>query len=99
MNGTLSEPLTEPMASVRYPVFIPAKRMAFLGVSIAVSRIPPRETEESDVEYHERLRKFLNQELAGIDGFTLFDETNRYEIDLPSWGSQQVHRSDCSCGV
>lgn len=47
------------------------------------STVPPRKPTESDAQYHETLRAYLLDELNGSIGLVVFDEANRYEIDLP----------------
>jgi hypothetical protein len=55
--------------------------------------LPQRSVGESDDEYHERLRAFL-ETFQNMAGFAVFDETNRYEIDLPRWKSEPVSQKD-----
>ena len=91
-EGTFTAPITTENASVGLPVFIPAKQKAYFGLSLIMS-VPQRMTNESDDEYHERLRAFLETNL-NTDSFAVFDETNRYQINLPGWKSVPVSKKE-----
>lgn len=84
-EGILSPPLSTKSASVRLPVFIPAKQKVFFSLSIRPAGIPKRNADEPDNEFHERLRSYLEQYLAGTGGFVIFEDSNRYQINLPKW--------------
>jgi hypothetical protein len=68
------------------PLFIPSKHRVVLAIhfnnplfsEFKVS-IDKKEKTEDDKIIHE----FLSKEMPNMAGFTLFDENNRYEIDLP----------------
>jgi hypothetical protein len=40
-------------------------------------------TEEEKKQFRDELRKYVSGELPNLDGFVLFDERNRYQIDFP----------------
>jgi hypothetical protein len=90
-DGVFSEPVPSGTMSVDLPVFVPAKRKGSLVVSALFSEIPERKPSESDIEYHEKVRNMLEKDIGEIAGFALFDEANRYEIDLPRWSAKPHH--------
>jgi len=81
-DGSLTEPLPNEVATLRRPVFIPARQKAMSRLSVVFGNVPQKKTIETDEQYHERLREFCKQEM-GDTGFVLFDERNRYQINLP----------------
>jgi hypothetical protein len=44
--------------------------------------------QETDDEYHERLRAFLENHHTYVRAFAIFDDTHPYWIDLARWLSQ-----------
>jgi hypothetical protein len=50
--------------------------------------IPTRNSNEPDAAFHERVRKYLEQRYGGLSGFVVFDNTYRYEVDLPKWSAE-----------
>jgi hypothetical protein len=82
-DGSLTEPLPREIATLRRPVFIPAKQKATSSLLIVFGDVPQRKPTETDEQYHERLRSFCKKEM-GDAGFVLFDEGNRYQINLPA---------------
>ena len=82
-DGSLTEPLPKELVTLRRPVFIPAKQKAMSRISLVFGNVPQKKTTETDEQYHERLRTFCKEEI-GDAGFVLFDENNRYQINLPT---------------
>jgi len=84
-DGVLSPPIGAKLDEVFHlPVFIPPHQKARLELSIPFTGIPQRKSSEAGQEYHERLRDFLNETLSD-NTFVLFDEANRYRINLTKW--------------
>lgn len=81
-DNILSHPLSEEAAEIRVPVFIPAHEKAYVELSLGLTGIPERAKNETDQQYHERLRGFLRDHLSGVAGFTIFEQSDRYEIDF-----------------
>jgi hypothetical protein len=88
-DGSLSRPIPRDIAPVDTPVFVPSHQKGVLGISLALGEIPQQNPGESDDDYHERIRSFCNERLDGVAGFVLFDEENRYQINLPGWVSER----------
>jgi hypothetical protein len=82
-DNSLTEPLPKEVATLRRPVFIPAKQKAMSRLSIVFGNAPHKKATETDEQFHERLRAFCKEEM-GDAGFVLFDDNNRYQINLPS---------------
>jgi hypothetical protein len=68
------------------PLFIPAKQKALLRFTLADTEMPLQGIGESDPDYHERLRAYLEKRYH-VSGYVLFDDIEHYEIDLPKWAS------------
>jgi len=74
------------VVTLDYPVFIPPKGRVRLKVKIPYT-YPDHDKQVTSDELHEHNRKvaaFLVKEATNLDGFVLFDSTNRYEIGFPS---------------
>jgi hypothetical protein len=83
-NGRLTRPLDNAeYFAIATPVFIPAQQTGTLSVEVKTVTLVPKEAKQSDDDYHEQIRDVLNQGMSGLEGFTIFDEQNRYQIDLP----------------
>lgn len=84
-NGSLSQ--EEPIR-LGYPVFLPAKQRARLTIEMSQTFAWPV---RDDARYEEKLKEFVKQRLAGVQGFVLFDEASHSQIDLPAaWPELQV---------
>jgi hypothetical protein len=45
---------------------------------------------EQRKEFREAVKKYVKSEMPNLDGFSLFDESSRYEIDFPpGWKSEK----------
>lgn len=88
-DGSLSQPLPDEAAHVGLPIFIPAKQTGTIMLDLTVSGIPTQMNNETDDEYHERVRAFCDKKLDVLKGFALFDEVNRYRVDFPRWLSER----------
>jgi hypothetical protein len=73
---------------VLLPLFIPAKQKAVFRCHFSDKDLPLKGVAESDDEYHERLRTYLDKTYS-VSGLVLFDDTNRYQIELPKWASKR----------
>jgi hypothetical protein len=91
-DGTFTPPMAADNGSVELPVFIPAKQKAYFQLSLVMSGVPQQTVGESDDAFHERLRAYLEQ-YPNIDSFAVFEETNRYQINLPRWKSEPVNKN------
>lgn len=73
---------------IELPVFIPAMQKAFFTCHFGDADLPSKNPAESDSDFHERLRAYLDKTYS-ISGLVLFDDTNHYQIELPKWASQR----------
>jgi hypothetical protein len=69
---------------ITLPIFVPAKQKSFILFHIADNDLPKQKTGESGDDFHERLRTYLNNTYS-FTGFVFFDDSNRFEIDVPRW--------------
>jgi hypothetical protein len=93
-DGTLSAPLPKEVRHLDLPVFIPSKEKGVLTLSVALSEIPKRRASETDEQYHERLRAYCEEQIGGVANFVLFDEANRYQINLPRWLAEPPKKNE-----
>jgi hypothetical protein len=80
-NGSLTSPIEDSVVALALPVFIPAQHSGV--ITLELKDPVPRKANVSDAEYHEQLRAHLNEFV--FDGFAIFDEDNRCQIDMPKW--------------
>jgi hypothetical protein len=76
-DGSLSQ--EEPIR-LGYPVFLPARQRARVGIQITQSFTWPI---QSDPGYEEKLKDFVKQRLANVASFVLFDQASHWQIELP----------------
>jgi hypothetical protein len=84
-KGTLSQPFSSQQASLALPIFIPSKQKGVVKLSISLAGIPSRKPNQSEDEYHEVLRAYLQDYFKSLDDFVLFDVVNHFQINLPRW--------------
>jgi hypothetical protein len=77
-DGSLSS--QEPV-QLSYATFLPAHQRARLALEI---QRPFRWPADNDAQFSKEIEEFLTQKLSEVDGFVLFDQADRCEIDLPS---------------
>jgi hypothetical protein len=74
---------SERSVTLSAPAFVPANNRTRIALEIAEPFSWPT---RMDALSESRFRQLLAQEVADLDGFALFDEAHRYQIDLPgSW--------------
>jgi hypothetical protein len=65
------------------PAFVPANNRTRIALEITEPFSWPT---QMDASSQNRFRHLVAREVAGLDGFAVFDKTHRYQIDLPnSW--------------
>ena len=67
-------------------VFLPAKQRLKFVIRFPYSyekRMPANATSEQQKIYRNELADYLRTHASNLNGFVLFDETNRYQIDFP----------------
>ncbi len=97
-NGSLSNPIEENRLTLRTPIFIPSHQKGTITVYLKALKAPEQKRDESDDVYHERLRQYLNDHVKGVQGFVLFDESSRYQINLPRWAADKPANSHAQVG-
>lgn len=89
-DGSLGGPITQPSWMVWHPAFIPAKQRGHLLVLHDHGEVPDKSARESEKEYHERFRGFLEERINYVNGFVLYDDINHFQINLPRWRSEPL---------
>jgi hypothetical protein len=76
-------------STLELPTFLPPKLRARVIIHLPIPYTGQKQspTDKSDVaglrSYRKALADFVNKNMGNLDGFTIFDEANRYEIQLP----------------
>jgi hypothetical protein len=84
-DGSLSQ---EESVHVKYPVFLPAMQNARMVIEITKPFSWP---EKEDPQVVAKLRDFVKQRLSNAEGFVLFDEASRCQVELPgAWEELQA---------
>jgi hypothetical protein len=85
---------------IEYPIFIPAQQRLRFTIEIPY---PYEKTLRSDApieerrKFHKELEQFVGTEMGNLNGFVLFDNNRKYEIDFPKgWDSSQAVAGDTS---
>jgi hypothetical protein len=97
-NGSLSNPIEEKRLTLRTPIFIPSHQKGTITVYLKALKAPEQKRDESDDLYHERLRQYLNDHVKGVQGFVVFDESSRYQINLPRWAADKPEKTRAQAG-
>jgi hypothetical protein len=91
LNAKLGEekslrPVAE-FGSIDFPIFIPARKRSEVLIHLHYS-CPDHEAANASKDerkrHREAVEKYLSEEMHNLDGFELFDEANRYDIEFPS---------------
>jgi len=80
-----SNPILKKQIEIRTPTFIPSKQLGTITLQFMSGDVPKQSVTELEGMFHERLRRFLNENYATLKGFVLFDDTSRIQINLPTW--------------
>ena len=89
-DGSYSQ---EEPVRLAYPVFLPAKQHARMAIEITQ---PFNWPAEQDTGYLDKMRNFVKQRLENVGEFVLFDQTNHWQLELPSGWDQLQEASQAS---
>jgi len=64
-----------------YPAFLPAKQRARIAIEISYPFVWPA---PEDRALETKLKDFVKDRLRKVEEFVLFDEVNRFQVELPS---------------
>lgn len=80
--------------TLKLPIYIPAHKRTRIDITLPAYGVPtivePGESasEEERQKYHVEVAAYVTKRLGNLNGFVIFDESQRYEIDLPNgWKS------------
>jgi hypothetical protein len=86
-DGSLTEPFAAETVKIKQSAFLPAEQVGTVTLVVHMRPdLPKQRVGESDDDFHERLRAYCLLQFHGM-GFVLFDEKNKYEIDLTNISS------------
>ncbi len=71
----------EELIRLSYPVFLPANQRVRIAIEISYPFVWPA---PEDHALENKLKDFVKQRLAKVEGFVLFDEVNHCQVELPS---------------
>jgi len=95
-DGSLAGPIAD-KAILRTPIFVPAHRLGTIVLHLIAFRPPEQNQGESAEAYRERLRQSMNEQMSNIHGFIIFDDLNRYQVNLGKWETtspEKRHKSN-----
>ncbi len=87
-DSSLRGPISPPSGTPWHSAFIPAKQRGHIAILLSTREAPLKSARESEQEYHERLRGYLQEHFKNVNGFVLYDEINHYQLNLPRWRSE-----------
>ena len=88
-DGSLS---SQQQVRLSYPTFLPARQRARVALEIPA---PFGWPEDGDPSFQDKLRDFVNQKLAEVQAFVLFDQADRFDIEFPN-GWQELRMASAS---
>lgn len=75
--------------TVESPLFLPSKQRIRFGINLQIHYEYKGEALKSDSspedrkKYRKKLEDYVNKEMSNLDGFVIFDDKNRFQIDFP----------------
>ena len=75
---------------LRLPIYVPAHKKTRIDITLPsygfATIVEPGEssTKEERQKYHVAVAAYVTKEMSNLNGFVIFDESQRYEIDLPN---------------
>jgi hypothetical protein len=88
-DGSLS---SQQQVRLSYPTFLPARQRARVALEIPA---PFGWPEDGDPSFQDKLRDFVNQKLADVQAFVLFDQADRFDTEFPN-GWQELRMASAS---
>lgn len=82
LSGNKNDDLLRPDC----PILIPAKQRLRFALHVAYpydKSLKNDATKEEKERYRKDLEAYVAKEFSNLDGFTIFDEVNRYQIEFP----------------
>ncbi|MGB0035045.1 MAG: hypothetical protein WBP79_06185 [Candidatus Acidiferrales bacterium] len=76
-DGSLS---SDKQIKLDHAAFVPARNRTRIGLEISRPFAWPGQAGNAS---EEKLRELVNHEVANLDGFTMFDNASRFQIELP----------------
>jgi hypothetical protein len=73
-------------------LYIPAGQKVNVSITLPI-RYSDYNFSKAKADDDKQLAPFMNSRLAEIDGFVLFDPTNRYKVDFPNGWPESVKRA------
>jgi hypothetical protein len=79
----------EGVVKIDYPIFVPARQRVRFAIHLLAYpykgelKLNSDASREERRNYYKALEGYVRKELANLDGFVLFDEVNRYQINFP----------------
>lgn len=89
-DGSYSQ---EQPVRLAYPVFLPARQHARMAIEINGLFNWPA---DADAGYLDKMRNFVKDRLENVGEFVLFDQTNHWQLELPSGWEQLQEAAQAS---
>jgi hypothetical protein len=85
---------------LRLPVFVPAHQKTRITITTpsygfsALTQLTSSSTLDERHKYYAEVAAYVTKRLSNLNGFVLFDESNRYQVDLPSGWKKETEANE-----
>lgn len=85
---------------LKLPVFVPAHQKTRITISMpgyGFSPLTPLTSSSTPEERHKRraeIAAYVTKRMSNLNGFVLFDESNRYQVELPNGWKKETETSE-----
>jgi len=69
--------------TIEFPVFVPSGQRSRFSMEISYPYNEKSAAGEDEFKHRDDVKAFVKSSYANLDGFVLYDDNNRYEIDFP----------------
>jgi len=85
--------------TTEFPIFVPAKSRVRISLSIPYT-YPIKEKDDPTLDerkkYTTDVAKYVMDKMGNLNGFVIFDTSNRYEIDFPNGWEERAKQTPAS---
>jgi len=86
--------------SIKLPIFVPAHENTRISITLpsygfsSQIRLTNSSSDEERKKYYAAVEAHVARKMSNLDGFVLFDESNRYEIELPNGWRKEFEENE-----
>jgi hypothetical protein len=85
---------------LKLPVFVPAHQKTRISITTpsygfsALTQLTSSSTLDERLKYYAEVAAYVTKRMSNLNGFVLFDESNRYQVDLPSGWKKETEANE-----